>query len=151
MKLVKQNNIFFLGVIHENKKDANSRGHWGAFLEQKSETTLQIVKDGDYFEISPAYCRNVDFEPFGFHIVDGIPQPADACDRPNPLHTKQQNIFRKILTGTSTMSYSELVEKYIDHSGLRADSAKKHIALQYSNGFLEKANGAYWIKNNTEV
>lgn len=151
LKLVKQHNIFLLGVIHENKKDANSRGHWGAFLEQKSETTMQIVKDGEYFEISPAYCRNIDFEPFGFRIVDGLPIPADATDRPNPNHTKQQDIFRKIISGTSTMNYKDLITNYIDHSGLSEPTAKRHIALNFSNGFFEKnETGSYWIKNNND-
>jgi len=151
LKLVKLHNIFLLGVIHENKKDANSRGHWGAFLEQKSETTMQISKDGEYFEVSPALCRNIEFEPFGFRIFEGLPEPADATDRPNPNHTKQQNVFRKILVGASTLTYKELITQYIDHTGLKEDSAKKHIAFHYSNGFLDKNNGTYWIKNNTEV
>lgn len=151
LRLVKETDTHIIFTIHTNKADNNSRGHAGAILEQKSQTVLITEKDGDFFSVTPAYCRDMPFEPFGFRISDGLPIEADATDRPNPNHTKQREVFKKILTGTSTMPYKELIANYIDHTGLKEDSAKKHIALHYSNGFLDKNNGAYWIKNNSEV
>jgi hypothetical protein len=149
LKLVKENDIHISFTIHTNKADNNSRGHIGAILEQKAEAVFSINKDGDYFEVSPAYCRNLPFEPFGFRIVEGLPVEADATDRPNPNHTKQQDIFRKIINGTSTINYKDLIQQYVDHSGLSEPTAKRHIALNYSNGFFEKNDtGSYWIKNN---
>lgn len=48
-------------VLHENKHDRNAKGHLGAYLVQKAETTFSAKKSErskDITEISPEYTRN---------------------------------------------------------------------------------------------
>lgn len=48
-------------VLHENKNDRNAKGHLGAYLVQKAETTISAKKsenNKDVTEISPEYTRN---------------------------------------------------------------------------------------------
>lgn len=48
-------------VLHENKNDRNAKGHLGAYLVQKAETTFSAKKserNRDITEITPEYTRN---------------------------------------------------------------------------------------------
>ena len=50
-------------VLHENKNDRNAKGHLGAYLVQKAETTLSAKKSDrnkDITEINPEYTRNLE-------------------------------------------------------------------------------------------
>lgn len=50
-------------VLHENKNDRNAKGHLGAYLVQKAETTLSAKKSDrnkEITEINPEYTRNLE-------------------------------------------------------------------------------------------
>ena len=50
-------------VLHENKNDRNAKGHLGAYLVQKAETTFSAKKserNRDVTEITPEYTRNAE-------------------------------------------------------------------------------------------
>lgn len=59
-------------VLHENKNDRNAKGHLGAYLVQKAETTLSAKKsesNKEKTEITPEYTRNI--EPPGIEMSIG--------------------------------------------------------------------------------
>ena len=70
-------NIHILCVLHQNKGDANVRGHLGTEIVNKSETVLSVTRDSTDKEIShvePMFTRNQEFEPFCFRIDEsGLP------------------------------------------------------------------------------
>ena len=77
-----QLNIHVLTVLHQNKTDANARGHIGTELIHKSETVFSVAKDGDNKDVTivaPEFCRDKDFEPFAFSVDEqGIPYLVES-------------------------------------------------------------------------
>ena len=70
-------NINLITVLHQNKGDANARGHIGTELMNKSETVLSVTKSSENNNISivkAEYCRDREPETFAFEIDDnGLP------------------------------------------------------------------------------
>jgi hypothetical protein len=58
------NNCHISCVLHENKNDRNAKGHLGAMLVQKAETTISLAKSETTpgaSDIVPEYTRNKEF------------------------------------------------------------------------------------------
>lgn len=63
LKWSAQKNCHITIVLHENKHDRNAKGHLGAYLVQKAETTFSAKKSErsrDITEITPEYTRNAE-------------------------------------------------------------------------------------------
>jgi hypothetical protein len=118
--------IHIVVVLHQNKGDANARGHVGAELTNKAETVLSVTKDTQNRNISiveAEYCRDRDFTPFAFY-VDSNALPALAEDheleKDQPRKTKtpydyepafHSNVVRRIFQKESKFKHSELVRQ----------------------------------------
>jgi hypothetical protein len=131
MQMVGKNNIALVAVIHTNKRDNNSRGHFGAMLEQKSETTIQLSKTDNIFTVSPAYTRNQPFDEIQFIIDEsGLPKLVDIdskADKAMALELKKQTNFHFALEKRS-LSHTELIAEYSEVSGYATNTAKTHIS-----------------------
>jgi hypothetical protein len=78
LKWSEEKNIHIVTILHQNKGDNNARGHLGAELTNKAETTISVTKEGEISIVAPEYCRDKDFEPFAFGIDEnGLPMPVD--------------------------------------------------------------------------
>lgn len=76
MKWTEERNIHIMVVIHQNKADANARGHIGTEIVNKSETVLSIKKDTiDTINsiVTAEFTRGLDFDEFAYFIENGIP------------------------------------------------------------------------------
>ena len=151
MQMVAANNIALIAVIHTNKRDANSRGHFGAMLEQKSETTIQLSKDENVFTVAAAYTRNMPFDELRFIIDDnGLPQLIENFNKKEIESMKQQENFTLLLSGQKLMDYKELVKEYSELSGLSEPTAKRHISKAIKNKLLMKISGSYTLNKFNE-
>ena len=59
-----EKNCHIACVLHENKNDRNAKGHLGAYLVQKAETTVSLTKSettNGASDIVPEYTRNKEF------------------------------------------------------------------------------------------
>lgn len=73
LKWTSERNIHICVILHQNKGDANARGHLGSELVNKAETTLSVTKDPDDDSLSyveAEYCRDKEFKPFAIRIDD---------------------------------------------------------------------------------
>ncbi|WP_051638139.1 AAA family ATPase [Maribacter sp. Hel_I_7] len=81
LKWTEELNIHIVVVLHQNKNDNNARGHLGAELVNKAETTLSVTKSPQNKDISiveAEYCRDREPEPFAFEInEEGLPILAE--------------------------------------------------------------------------
>lgn len=71
MKITAEKNIHIINVLHQNKGDANARGHLGTELTNKATTVISVEKDSknpEYSTVTPEYSRDIPFEPFMFKI-----------------------------------------------------------------------------------
>lgn len=63
LKWTADHNCHITVVLHENKNDRNAKGHLGAYLVQKAESTFSAKKsesNRDITEITPEYTRNIE-------------------------------------------------------------------------------------------
>jgi hypothetical protein len=135
LQLVGRHDLHLITAIHTNKSDNNGRGHIGAMIEQKSETTFQLKKDSNLFEVTPAYCRHQDFEPFKFEIDETeLPKLIESIPIESKT-TRQRKTFQKVLA--TPLSYSDLVRAYSEASGLSEASAKRHISQAIYDNILK--------------
>lgn len=119
-------NIHIHTVLHLNKGDDNSRGHLGTELNNKAETILIIAKDtsdSNYSTVTPKFIRDIEFEPFTFHIEEGIPKLDENYDSSNSgskksfdYHELSENIHRTVLeklflSKEVSFNYSEIIPK----------------------------------------
>ena len=67
-------NIHILTILHQNKGDANARGHLGTELMNKAETVASLSRGDNNGTrttiIEPKFTRHKEFEPFAFTIDD---------------------------------------------------------------------------------
>lgn len=61
-------NVHIIVVLHQNKGDDNARGHLGAELQNKAETTVSISSRKHLSVIKPVSTRNEEFHPFGLEL-----------------------------------------------------------------------------------
>ena len=76
LKWSEERNIHIVTVLHQNKGDANARGHLGTELVNKSETVLAVERNNNsnVSVVTPQQCRNREPEPFAFEVDEnGIP------------------------------------------------------------------------------
>ena len=61
LKWTEERNIHIVTVLHQNKGDANARGHIGTELINKAETVLEVAKaeaESNISIVTPLQCRN---------------------------------------------------------------------------------------------
>lgn len=75
MKWSEEKNCHIMNVLHMNKGDNNARGHLGTEIVNKSESVISVSKEKgeDYTKVEPEYMRGIDFDPFYFEVIEGIP------------------------------------------------------------------------------
>jgi hypothetical protein len=107
LKWTAEYNCHITVVLHENKHDRNAKGHLGAYLVQKAETTLSAKKsehNKDITEIVPEYTRNIEPPSLemtigGFDLVQFSELEEDEFYNKTRVWTDedQQRIAAKIL------------------------------------------------------
>jgi hypothetical protein len=141
--------LHIVSILHNNKGDNTARGHLGAELINKAETTLQIDRDTkqrDISTVTPKFTRDIDFEPFSFTINEnGLPVLTDPQE--GTQSRKQAEIsenFTMLLSGMLTLQYSELVKRYSELAGVSEPTAKRHISHARKGNLLKVNGGGYY-------
>ena len=124
LKWTEERNIHIVTVLHQNKSDANARGHIGTELINKAETVLEVAKAENNNSISivtPLQCRNIEPEVFAFEINEfGLPIIAENYElrtetKANKFDVTELEDYKKfqllteIYSKQESFSYSELV------------------------------------------
>jgi len=150
MKLSAEYSCHIQCVIHQNKADANMRGHSGSFLIQKSETSLEVSTLNDISTVTAIATRGLPPDDISFRInEEGLPELCGQPTKANASLDKSQNNMRRCL-GQSAMSYSKLVEEYMAYSGTAVATTKRHIAELLSMGFISRdEQSLYRMKKGT--
>lgn len=162
LKWTEEKSIHIMVVLHQNKNDTNARGHLGTELVNKAETVLSVMKDEknkDMSVVKADYCRDKDFDPFGFIIDEnGLPQLTEhwelkaegydtqkgvtALEIPNDTHSA---VLAKAFQYSSKVQYSTLVSQVklaFDHFGKKmGDNKVKDFIQYYQNENLIQLEG----------
>lgn len=116
-------NIHILTILHQNKADANARGHLGTELMNKAESVAKLTRDENNGTrltiVEPEFSRHKDFEPFAYSIDDfGNILNEDAIQGYQPQNPKVHELtihqiedtIKTTFNGSSSMSYGKLVQ-----------------------------------------
>lgn len=136
-------------ILHQNKNDANARGHLGTELINKSESIIEVRKsdkDKNISLVSGSYTRDKDFEPFAFTIDnDELPilidyelneDQKDSTER-EPENFEDQyhlNLLDDIYKDSEIYSKNELgrkVKNALRRYDVKLGDNKTRIYVQY--------------------
>ncbi len=147
MSLTKIYNLAILTTLHENKSDANLRGHVGTELLNKCSECWQVRKNEETFETEQTECRNEPAGGFSFRFNgEKLPVETEHVKRLSPSEMVDQRIkenFMLCLPQGTTLRYSELKKKYTDTASCSSTSADNHISKALRQGWLKKYKEYY--------
>lgn len=128
LKWTHEYKIHLIVLLHQNKNDANPRGHIGTELLNKAETTISVNKQkSGVFVVSFGYSRDIETEDFAFVIKDGLPVYCDVPPR-GQIEKKEAEMI-------SDEEYSIKLKKIFKNSNeLGRQSFKNAIRNSFSIG-----------------
>lgn len=143
MRLSTTKNCHISVVLHTNPTDNKGRGHIGSELQRKAETTLEIKKEGDVSTVRPQFTRQIEPEPFTFAIDNsGLPVLASA---PIKEEENMQSLFRAVFDGTSSLNYTDLVERVMNIEKKSKRTATRRIEKAVTDRIIQKDGESYRI------
>jgi hypothetical protein len=135
LKWTEERNIHIVTVLHQNKSDANARGHIGTELINKAETVLEVAKSDTEPLISivtALQCRNIEPEPFAFEIdVFGLPIVAENYE----LRTETKSNRFDVTDLEDSKKYELLQQVYSNGQSFGYSELVVQIGLAYKNEF----------------
>lgn len=139
-------------ILHQNKGvNDNLRGHLGTELLNKITDCLTVKKTGNKFIVSCLVSRNEPCSGFSF----SIDEENNYCieDAPSEIEDieNQQLKIRRILRlclEHQSMTYTELVNAYMQQGDVVKSTAKSHIKKAKEEGFLSLSNKLYCIASD---
>jgi hypothetical protein len=168
MKLCASHNIHILNVLHQNKGDANARGHLGSELTNKAETVLSVNLDGDktISTVECEYSREQDFSTFSFSIneeslpeICGTPEEDKTIKRVEPhfiSNDKHYQVLEKVFKDQKERKYKEActdIKLVFAESGVYfgENRSRDYLAYYIKEGWVSKDenNKAYKYERAT--
>lgn len=156
MALSTTTNAHICTVLHENKKDNDTRGHIGTEIMNKSETVITVSKEGENSKVEPKVCRNIDFKPFCFTVDNSqcpaTPKIVPAYELPTELEKKAE-LYKKAFANRQELSNTDLV-KYLTNNcynnegeHIKESAAKQRIkrATERDKILIKQENGLYCL------
>lgn len=103
LKWTQEKNIHILTILHQNKGDANARGHLGSELMNKAETVAKLSREENTGTrltiVEPEFTRHRDFETFAYSIDDaGILTGESATQGYQPHDPKVHELTLEQIT-----------------------------------------------------
>lgn len=157
LKWTEELNIHIIVVLHQNKNDTNARGHLGAELVNKAETTLSVTKspqDKDISIVEAEYCRDKEPEPFAFEInAEGLPILAENWEVRTASNKRGTNsvelddykkfqLLTSIFSKKDTYTYKELwIALQTEHKR----QIQKELSDSKSKKLLDQCKNEGWV------
>lgn len=163
LKWSEEQNIHILTVLHQNKNDANGRGHLGTELTNKAESVLSIAKDPkapDFSLVTPEYFRGKEFGSFAFRINDvGLPIIVDDYNQEvedlsskkivnanNIPDVRHKDILVAIFDLDNRPKYNDLITQI----KLSFQAYAMSIGTNKAKEFLTHYKNKGWVKENED-
>ena len=145
-KITKKYDLLVLLVLHLGKKDQNSLGHIGSYLDRKSQSVLKIEKNKENktLNLTPQFLRSSeDFEPISimyqsnsWYQVENDKKTTDYI-----FGIEKITLLNKILD--IPKSYTQLISDLSEITGKSNTTAKKQIKNWLLDGSILKVDNLY--------
>lgn len=174
LKWSQEKNLHILTILHQNKGDANARGHLGSELINKAETVVRLTKNEDSGQrrtiVTSELSRHKEFNEFSFTInPGGDPEETEinkgGYDPKNPkaqelTHFEITEILQKIYQNGESYSFGKLQQKIYEichttekSSGMFRSFGKNKcsdlIKILKEKRFITQKSGSDEYVNNT--
>jgi len=149
-KITKIHNLLILCVLHLGKKDQNSIGHIGSYLDRKSQSVLKIEKNKDRktIDLYATFLRSSDeFDPISIQYQGGqwYQVNDDKVNKQDYIYgVEKRTLLFKIISDPT--SYNDLINNFCELTGKSQSTAKKVIKDWILDGTIVKINDKYKIK-----
>lgn len=148
-KITKNYNMLVMVVLHLGKKDKNSLGHLGSFLDRKSQSVLIVEKENNVISLKPQYLRSCEnFSPISVHNINGYWLETYEGSKVNTsiYGLEKDSLIRMALI--EPLPYKELVDVISERTGKGITTVKKIIKDWISEGTIIKNGNNYKQKSN---
>lgn len=148
-KITKNYNMLVMVVLHLGKKDKNSLGHLGSFLDRKSQSVLIIEKENNIMTMKPQYLRSCEnFNPISVHNVNGNwVETSEGSKVETSLYgLEKDSLIRMALI--EPLPYKQLVDAISERTGKGSTTVKKIIKDWIADGSIIKSENNYKQKSN---
>lgn len=146
-KITKIHDLMIVTVLHLGKKDQNSIGHIGSYLDRKANSVLRIEKNKDQktIDLVPAFLRSSDdFNPISIQYV-GNQWEQVANEKPTQNQMlygmEKQSLLSRLLV--EPKKYQDLVNDLSEFIGKGSTTAKKIIKEWIAKGDILKVGELY--------
>lgn len=123
--------VHITNVLHQNKGDANARGHLGSEAVNKADTVLSVKFDGDksVSTVECEYSREENFDPFSFIInEESLPEICDTPEEEKSQPTrKEPNLI------PADTHYEVLEKVFKDQRARKYQETWQSIQLEFAN------------------
>jgi len=145
-KITKKFDLLVLLVLHLGKKDQNSLGHIGSYLDRKSQSVLKIEKnkENNTLNLSPQFLRSSeDFNPVSIMYQGGAWYQVDSDKKTSDyiFGIEKITLLNKVLD--IPKSYTQLISDLSEITGKANTSIKKQIKNWLLDGTIIKVDNLY--------
>jgi len=149
-KITKQHDLLILCVLHLGKKDQNSIGHIGSYLDRKSQSVLKIEKNKEKktLDLIPTFLRSTDdFDPISIQYTGNNWQQVntDPVQKGTYIYGMEKtSLINKLLFENRT--YKDLISDFSEFTGKGQTTAKKIVKDWIADGSIVKIGELYQKK-----
>lgn len=143
-KITKNYNMLVMVVLHLGKKDKNSLGHLGSFLDRKSQSVLIIEKENNIMTMKPQFLRSCEnFIPISVQNIAGNwVETSEGSKVETSLYgLEKDSLIRMALI--EPLPYKQLVDAISERTGKGATTVKKIIKDWIADGSIIKSGNNY--------
>jgi hypothetical protein len=149
-KITKLNDLLILCVLHLGKKDQNSIGHIGSYLDRKAQSVLKIEKNKDQktIDLYPTFLRSSDeFDPISIQYQNGSWSQVNngQVEKGTFIYGMEKKTLQNRLL-LDPVTYNDLVNNFSEFTGKSISTAKKIIKDWIATGEIIKVNDQYQLK-----
>jgi hypothetical protein len=149
-KLTKHHDLLVVLVLHLGKKEQNSIGHIGSYLDRKSQSVLKIEKNKETrtFDLSPIFLRSSDdFNPVQIMYANGMIiqyQQNESIKDHSVYGMDKIFLLNKVLI--EPCKYTTLLDSIAEITGKGKTTIKKLLKEWIATGEIIKIGDKYQQK-----
>lgn len=145
-KITKKYDLLVLLVLHLGKKDQNSLGHIGSYLDRKSQSVLRIEKnkENNTLNLAPQFLRSSeDFNPISIMYQSGSWYQVDSNQKTNDyiFGIEKISLINKVLD--IPKNYNQLLIDLGEVTGKGQTTIKKLLKNWILEGSVIKIDNLY--------
>jgi len=145
-KITKKYDLLVLLVLHLGKKDQNSLGHIGSYLDRKSQSVLRIEKnrENNTLNLAPQFLRSSeDFNPISIMYQSGSWYQVDNNQKTNDyiFGIEKISLINKVLD--IPKNYNQLLIDLAEVTGKGQTTIKKLLKNWILEGIVIKIDNLY--------